>query len=93
MHDLDKWTIMISKYKDDVLFCGFLYLPSFIHSLLNQTTTFLLEMLWDSAAPATTSTTDKSYEYMESILTVPDIIIYSIWHKTKRSWVKKETKK
>ena len=47
---------MISKYKDDVLFCGFLYLPSFIHSLLNQTTTFLLEMLWDSAAPATTFT-------------------------------------
>lgn len=38
-----------------------------------------------------TSTIGKSYDYMESILTVPDIIIYSIWHK--RSWVKKETKK
>lgn len=54
MHYLEKWTIRISKYKG--FFCGFLYLPSFIHLLLSQTTMFLLEMLWDSAAPATTFT-------------------------------------
>ena len=40
----------ISKYKDDFFFV-FLYFPSFMHLLWNQTKMFLLEMLLRLSSP------------------------------------------